>query len=578
MYCILISWKLASPMISLARQSTKKQAFIYFVLLTLTMYQLVRVIVFVNVYGGLEHDGGWLLSISRSLAERGTYTTMVSTIVEPNVRGGVNVDGKFDIQDEEGRIWFFTGNGIGPASIVVNAIFLKLLGVGFWQFHLGPLFFFALYLVLASGILLAARGVSSMLLFHLYLYLYPHLSIFLGYEAMGEVPSMAYILLAYVVCAHTVQQVSLDQAIGSRKRRLLWFFLSGLAAGLAINAKLIALLSLGGIFALWLGLLWQRRTTLLEGLVLAGGTLTIPVLWELIQLVGLIYLANFEMYGQHLQGRIGFILGDGSGLGAQAYGDLQFYWDKALIISEISRPDNIVSLLTLLLVAIGGPVLIWLYRPNRARQNWVILLWLGWLGNAAWFIGLSETGWVRHAWVELILAVMILCLIFGELLHRLKQRPNWRNAAAATLAGGLLVAGFAAQTEAVPFFITEQLVESWRQKQVAAKYTKVPWIITSRAEQQRVVDFLQQLPAKGRVFYPANHKAAEIAVQTGKIFYPIERRNFMPPAEGDVILVGATLISPWKDPGIRHSIIERAKVECPNFLYQSEYYIICSQQ
>ena len=134
-----------------------------------------------------------------------------------------------------------------------------------------------------------------------------------------------------------------------------------------------------------------------------------------------------------------------------------------------------------------------------------------------------------------------------------------------------------AQRQAMTLFISDTLVESWRQKQVEAKYSKVPWMIIPRAEQQRVVNFLGQLPGEGRVFYPANHKAAEIAVQVDKIFYPIERRDYMPLAEGDVILIGATLISPWKDPGIRHSIIERARVECPNFLYESEHYIICTQ-
>ncbi len=70
----------------------------------LIIYQLIRIVAFVNVYGGLEHDGGWMLSISRSLAEQGTYTTMVSTIVDPNVAGAIGVDEKFDIQAPDGRI------------------------------------------------------------------------------------------------------------------------------------------------------------------------------------------------------------------------------------------------------------------------------------------------------------------------------------------------------------------------------------------------------------------------------------------------------------------------------------------
>jgi hypothetical protein len=323
--------------------------------------------------------------------------------------------------------------------------------------------------------------------------------------------------------------------------------------------------------------MWERRATLKQGVVLAIGVPIIPALWELTHLVVLTRVAGFEMYQQNLQGRIRHFLNEGSGVGAQDYSGAQFFWDKTLIISEISHPHQILSLLTLLLVALGGLVLVWLYRHHRVRQNWVILLGVGWLGNVIWFIGLAKTGWVRHAWFGLILAVMVLCLIFGEALRRLRRQPNWPNVALAILTAGILLPGFVAQRDAATFFITDDLVEKWRQKQIAAKYSRVPWMITPRVEQQRVVDFLQQLPAEGRVFYPANHRAAEIAVQTGKIFYPIDRRDLMSPTESDVILVGVTLISPWKDPGIRHSIIERARVECPNFLYESDYYIICRQ-
>lgn len=563
-------------MIFSVKQLSQKQVVIYLVILALTVYQLVRVIVFVNEYGGLEHDGGWLLGVSRSLVERGTFTTMVSTIVDPAVRGGITVDGKFNIQDDEGRIWFYTANSVGPIVFGVNTIFLKLFGFGFWPLHLGSLFFFAGFLILASVLLRMAQGLGAVLLFYLYLFLYPHLSIFLGYEALGEVPGMACVLLAYLVFTKTAERSSLS-SVNGRAQGSLWFFLSGLTVGLAINTKLLILLSLGGIFILWLRLMWERRTTFKDGLVLATGVLTIPVLWELTHLVVLTRRFGFALYQQNLQGRINHFLNEGSGIGAQDYGGTRFYWDKALIVSEISHPNQILSLLTLALVAIGGLMLIWLYRQNRTRQNLVILLWAGWLGNIIWFIGLAKTGWMRHAWFGLVLAVMIISLILGELLHRVKRQPDWRNVAAVALVAGLVLPGFAAQRDAATFFIADHLVEMWRQKQIAAKYSKVPWMITPRVEQQRVVDFLEQLPPEGRVFYPANHKAAEIAVQVGKIFYPIDRRELMPPAKGDVILVGATLISPWKDPGIRHSIIERSKTECPNFLYQSDYYIICTQ-
>ena len=553
---------------------TRNQIIAIALLLTLTVFQLVRVIVFVNEYGGLEHDGGWLLGVSRSLAERGTFTTMVSTIVDPNITGGRNVDGNVDIQDSQGRIRFYVANSVGPIVFGVNALFFKFFGVAFWSLHVGSLFFFVLFLLLGTIILLKVQGLGAALLFQVYLFLYPHLSIFLSYEALGEMPGIVCIFLAYLTFIWTVEQTSIPS---QSKRRLWWFYLSGLIAGLAINTKLLALLSLGGIAMLWVILLWQRRTTLKDGVAMIFGALTIPILWELTHLVVLTRVAGFDMYQLNLQGRRQHFVNEGSGIGTQDYGGLQFYLEKALTISEISHPGQIISALTLLLVFIGGGVLIWHHRHNRIRQNWAILLWVGWLGNAAWFIGIGKTGWVRHAWVGLILAVMILCVLFGETLVQIIRRPNRRNVAAMVIIAIILIPSFVAQRNAATFFISDTLLEQWRQKQINAKYSRIPWMITPRAEQEHVVEILQQLPPEANIFYPANHKAAEIAVQTDRILYPIARRDFMPQSPDDAIIIGITLISPWKDLGVRHSLIERAKVECPNFLYQSEYYLICRQ-
>ncbi|MCB0181244.1 MAG: hypothetical protein KDI62_23665, partial [Anaerolineae bacterium] len=164
---------------------TQTKLFLIIIVMILTAYQLWRIIAFINVYGGIEHDGGWMLSISRSLAETGAYTTLVSTIADPNVPGDINVDQKFDIQAADGRIWFFTGNGIGPASIVPDALVLKVFGSSFWALRAGPLIFFTLFLLLTAYLLYELAGIWAVILFNAYLFFYPHLSIFLSYEAMG---------------------------------------------------------------------------------------------------------------------------------------------------------------------------------------------------------------------------------------------------------------------------------------------------------------------------------------------------------------------------------------------------------
>lgn len=108
---------------------TRKKLFLALIItLILTAYQLWRIIAFVSVYGGFEHDSGWTLGAARSLAERGEYTYMVSTIVDPNIPADINVDNKFDIQASDGRVWFRTSASIGPASVVPEAVFLKI----FW--------------------------------------------------------------------------------------------------------------------------------------------------------------------------------------------------------------------------------------------------------------------------------------------------------------------------------------------------------------------------------------------------------------------------------------------------------------
>ena len=143
------------------------------IMIGLTLGQLIRIVVFVNEFGGLEHDGGWMLSISRSLAEQGRYTTMVSTIVNPAVIGDINVDQKFDIQSGDGRIWFFTGNGIGPASIIPDAVVLKLLGTSFWSLRAGPLIFYGFFLLLASYIVFRLAGVWAIILFQAFIFFLP---------------------------------------------------------------------------------------------------------------------------------------------------------------------------------------------------------------------------------------------------------------------------------------------------------------------------------------------------------------------------------------------------------------------
>ncbi|MDM8531494.1 hypothetical protein QUF63_10005 [Anaerolineales bacterium HSG25] len=604
-------------------------------------YQLVRVTNFAAVYGGVEHDGGWMLTISRSLAEQGTYTTMVSTIADPTVEGAMNVDDKFDIQADDGRIWFFTGNGIGPASIIPDAFVIKLFGSSFWGLKAGPLIFYTLFLALACLILYRLAGLFAIVLFHLYLFFYPHISIFLGYEAMGEVPAMTYILWAYLTFAWAVEQANrvsskdevsslsgtlppsippargevapppsrgieegrdsanLTASLWTRLKQspLLPFFLAGLVISLALNAKLIALWSVSGIIV-WSGLLWlSRRIDFRQLVALGTGTALLVILWELVHLVVLTSLTSFELYQQNFWQRVKFVLDDGSGVGLQIHAGPEFMWDKFYLLAEVAHPDRWATMFIFMMILCGSLALIYLRRDTPYLQNLLAPMWLGWLANTVWFVSLAKTGWPRHFWFGLVLAILLSSII---LISFLKQ-GNWPTRTTVPKNEGesdgryfvrilshsmlhvsarlmllFVVWGFISQPYVWGFYLPDEIVPYWQQKQITNKYhASLPWVIIPRAEQEAVVNYIKQMPAEAKVYFPSGHKNAELPAQTGRLQYPIKRRDLTSAHPQDVALIGPSLISPWMDPVRRADLLRLVRSQCPNPAIENDFYMVC---
>ncbi|MBN1995179.1 MAG: phospholipid carrier-dependent glycosyltransferase [Anaerolineae bacterium] len=544
----------------------------------LILYQMTRIIVFVNVYGGVEHDSGWFLGIARSLAEQGVYATMVSTMVDPTPGGGENIYGQYKVQNAKGQIYFFP-ESIGAAGVIPNAIIIKVFGPGFWAYRAGPLLFLLLGLILASALLYRLGGFLSVLMCQLFLFFYPQLLIFLGYEAMGEIFSLTYALLAFVLFLVAAQ---------AKTYRWLWFMACGLAAGLAVTTKTIALLSLAGLFLAWLILYWQKRSSFKEGLILVGSCISVRLLWELMQLVSLTLMFDFQTYQRFLAQHLDFFLNEGgSGMGQPGPHSFTFLWQKILIVKEISFNNNFFAFAVFLVILFSGPGLMWRLFRDEARRNIVILLWGGWFIHSVWFIALAKGAWVRHNWHALILAIFLLSFVLVYAWQNVNHQPRWINQSLAVLLTGLLAIGFYGQANAAGLFISNQLVDRWYQEHLDSTYSRVPWIIIPRAEQDAALAVLQKLPTSGRLFYPAGHKSAELAVLSGRILYPLERRPLMPAASGDVIIVGPSLISPWaklmekpmsqaERQGLIDTVLQRVKQECPHLVFENSYYLICA--
>jgi hypothetical protein len=582
---------------------SKKHLWAIFVTLILTSFQLVRIVSFVSIYGGVEHDSGWFLSISRSLAEQGTYTTMVSTIVNPTVVGDINIDQKFNIQAPDGRIWFFAGNGNGPISIVANAIVLKIFGTEFWALRAGPLIFYTLFLLLAAYLLYRLAGSWAIILFNAFLIFYPHISVFLGYEAAGEVPGMFFVLLAYVAFLAATQK---------QHRRWLYFFIAGLVIALAINTKLITLWSVSGIFA-WAGLLWlismaQRNDKNVSNkgdsrwLVIGGWRLArlnvselfflglgLPlslVLWELVHLVILTRLAGLEMYLQQAHQRLMFILDDGSGVGLRIYSGSEFLGDKFFLLGEVAHPQRWVTAVIFMAIVLGTLYLLWYWRTRPVKQNLLMPMWFGWLVHMVWFVIIAKTGWLRHAWFALVLATMLLSVVTVMLLRGTitikgtARREFGIYSALPKLAGGLLLlligCGFISQPYVGGIYLPDEIIPYWQEKQINSKYgANLPWIIIPREAQAETVAYLQQLSPQAKIYYPAQHKAAEISALSGRVLYPLNRRQYVRAHPQDVVLVSPTLIAPWMDPVRRAALLSLVQEDCPEPILANDYYMIC---
>jgi hypothetical protein len=559
----------------------------WMVTVLLTVFQIIRIIAFIQVNGGIEHDGGWMLTISRSLAEQGIYTTMVSTIADPRALGAVDVDGKFDVQDKDGRIWFFTGSGIGPASIMPDALVLRVFGTDFWALRLGPLLFYTGMLLLAARIVYELAGVGAIVLFHAFLFFYPQLSIFLGYEAMGEVPTMCYILSAYLAfAAHNETQ---------NPRRC---FVTGLMAGLAVNAKLLGLLSISGlyVFAFVAALAYRLRTPVRSMrisfgpvLSLAFGTAVPLLLWELIQLVTIVRMSSFAIYQQHLAQRWLFVLDDGSGIGLQSHSGLEFLTDKFFVLTEVAHPEHWVTALVFLVLLAGGIWFMLRWRQPLHKRTLLTVLWLGWLTNTGWFVGLAKTGWARHYWFGLVQAVLLLSVFVFALI--LPNLGSSRSAAAIVVPAGwrrvlmqgfglillaLVVWGFISQPYPWNLFIPDSLVAHWQKAQIHDPYgARLPWVIIPRSAQSEIADFIKALPGDSHIFMYDGHKAAELPPLTGRIQYPLKRRPLMPPQTRDVLILGPSVLSPWLSPFNQSQGESIVQQQCKRPLVTNDFYRVC---
>ena len=597
----------------------RRKYMVALLLVLLTGYQLVRVIEFANTFGGIDHDSGEVLGISRSLAEQGTYTVLYNTFSDPTILdGGIGNDKRYNVQTADGQMWYVVSGTTGPTSVVPAALIMKLFGVSFWTLRAGPLLFYILFLLLASLFVYRVGGLWSVLLFHLFIFCYPRLSVFLSYEALGEVPAMVFVLAELLVFAMLLRTIQHRRAL---------FLATGLLVGMGLITKLITLLSTAGILV-WLAVLllvgnvWSKsgqprdkRNPLDEPKGLPGnvtgvpvgltdpiglflGMAVIPALWLIVKMVGFVRISGWQAFAGHVQQSLAFFRDQGSGLGAKTHQGAAFLSRKFLMLGEVTYPAVWVTIIVFAFLLLGTLLVVWGgYRKDEAHtemgdaRNLLMPMWIGWLVNTTWFVFVAKTGWPRHYWFGLILACLLLSVVPVRLIRvgleswRRRGNPGWQWWGRVVAGGGglmlsaMILWGFVSQPHVWSLFIQDSIVPYWFDQQYRyIDAVGLPWIIIPRMAQEQVIEYIREMPAEAKVYYAAGHTAAEISAQTGQVEFPIERRSHPAntPHPQDVIVVPPSILSPWRrDAVMWGELVALAERSCPTPVVRNDFYMVC---
>jgi hypothetical protein len=203
-------------------------------------------------------------------------------------------------------------------------------------------------------------------------------------------------------------------------------------------------------------------------------------------------LFSFNLYRRNAEQRFQFVLDDGSGVGSQIHSGAEFLWDKFFLLAEIAHPQRAITAIIFFVILIGGAGLLWLWRSQPGKQNLLAPMWLSWQLNTLWFVALAKTGWPRHFWFGLVLAMLLLSVIPVALIRlglttQSGKKPAVTNPAF-SITGlavlGLILWGFALQPYVWGLTVSDEIVPYWQQKQINNKYdASLPWIIIPRAAQ-----------------------------------------------------------------------------------------------
>lgn len=513
---------------------------------------------FASEHGGIEYDSGLYVGIARNLATKGKYATYTNRSIEEG-RGVVRtIEGREQVQDEEGFVYYTGYITIGPGYVLPEALILSLFGSDFWQFRAWPLIAYALLTILSIYITFRLGGIFAATLFALWLWFVPTLFIN-TFEAYAEHIAVLYTFLGIALYDYAV-----------RKNNRVWMLVSGVCIALAFLTKTFFLLAVLPFMLLGIVDLVQGKTRewwKLWVMFFAGFILPILLFYGVRSLDLFLRFGSDAVVSVFEDEFVHFAKG-GSGASTFAkllHGDVSslFVQGKLAMWSQIGIShihSGAISLLFAWLAVLGVPFL----ALRKKQWRMFFLLYGCMLATAIWYAFFVETPWVRYAFLAFPIAMILLSA--GCVRIALIHTSIWIRGAVFLLCIACVQLNFSWLDGS--FVFNKDDMQVWVERSRMRAEQSIPHVPIFPLEEQREVRefFENHVSPQERIFYVDQFSVPEISAITDTVFYDIARRDGMPRSSGKEYII----IGPYQRGSL--SWFSRS---CEGALFESDSYQIC---
>lgn len=411
---------------------------------------LLRYLIFVANYGGIEYDSGWFLSVARGLSERGTVATKVNPLLTEN-RISPSLWGRIGVQDKNGYVFLPAANSVGFGYFLPQSIILKVFGFGYWQARFWPIITSILLIFLLAYIAYKLGDFFAALIMAFVFWSFPQIFVNFFFEAFSEQTALLYMLFGIFVLSSVKDKVNIAKII-----------LGGLLLGLAATTKILMIIFFPIIYLIFIVTLnnCSRFIKIVLLLVLIAFSL-LPILgyesykyWYISSQLGSDSYKAIQKDAQtHLSGSGSGMLmmrefmsksGERTRLVNELRKDIGV---KLWLWNELFGVDNISKYYFWIVIALIMPIVSYrFWRKNQLFLYLILVPFAQWV----WFLILADTPWARYVFPSIIITYVTLSASIGIFISKFIQNTKDRN----SLVAAAIIFSFIA----LPFFYHHKYV------------------------------------------------------------------------------------------------------------------------